>query len=309
MPRNFAIRLTCSYGDADSWVTLSNREETVEQILHQTWEFTCREHGAQRGIPQEVFEVAPLHDLRASQPQQTSPSDAKTVSVVPPIATQKKTSRSSQREYVHIPVVVYGRTDKCGTFQEETETVVVNSSGAQVRLRTRIEVGDNVYLLRRSSRAVQEVRVASLEASSPDELKVGLAFKQPILDFWKRSRKAPRIPKTLRVVVKGGDAKGNYFIQSAYTIDLSREGARLDGVGFLTTPGQIIEVRRLWRKARFRVVWIGQIGTAESNQVGVFRLQPDKDIWHVPLPKDEVELPPKKSKPSKKVTEKLTPVG
>lgn len=216
------------------------------------------------------------------------------------MATQEKTSRSSQREYVHIPVVVYGWTDKCGTFQEETETLVVNSSGAQVLLRTRIEVGDNVYLIHKSSRAVQEVRVASLEANSPSELKVGLAFKQPILDFWKRSRKTPRIPKKLSVVVKGGNPKSNYFRQSACTVDLSREGARLDGVGFLTTPGQIIEVRRLWRKAKFRVVWTGQIGTAESNQVGVFRLQPDKDIWHVPLPTDEAELPPKKNKPSKK---------
>ncbi len=301
MPRNFAIRLTCSYGDADSWVTLSNREETVEQILQQTWEFSCREHGAQRGIPQEVIEVAPLHDLQASQPKQPSPYDAKTVSVVLPVATEKKTPRSSQREYLRIPVAVYGWTDKCGTFQEEAETVVVNSGGAQVLLlRTKLEVGDNVYLIHKISRAVQEVRVASLEASSPSELKVGLAFKQPILDFWKRSRKTPRIPKTLRVVVKGGDARGNYFKQSAYTVDLSREGARLDGVGFLTTPGQIIEVRRRWRNAKFRVVWTGQIGTAESNQVGVFRLQPDKDIWHVALPTDEAELPPKKNKPSKK---------
>jgi hypothetical protein len=300
MPRKFAIRLTCSYGDADSWVTLSNREETVEQILQQTWEFSCPEHGAQRGIPLEVIEVAPLQDLRAPQPQQPSPYDAKTVSVAPPVATQKKTPRSSQRDYVRIPVVVYGWTDKCGTFQEETETLVVNSGGAQVLLKTRLEVGDNVYLIHKSSRAVQAVRVASLETGSPSELKVGLAFKQPILDFWKRSRKTPRIPKMLRVVVKGGDAKGNYFIQSAYTVDLSQEGARLDGVGFLTTPGQIIEVRRLWRKAKFRVVWTGQIGTAESNQVGVFRLQPDKDIWHVPLPTDEAGPPPKKHTPSKK---------
>jgi hypothetical protein len=78
-------------------------------------------------------------------------------------------------------------------------------------------------------------------------------------------------------------------------VDLSQDGARLDGVGFLTKPGDTIEVRRRWRKARFKVVWIGQIGTSESNHVGVFGLQSDKDIWHVELP--DVH---DKNKPAKK---------
>jgi len=297
MPRNFAIRLTCSYGDADSWVTLSNRDETVEQILQQTWDFTCREHGAQRGIPKEVIEVAPLKDLRPSQPSQYEPASA---SVEGQAGSGKKIPRSSARKFVRIPVVVYGWTNKCGKFQEETETIVVNSSGAQVLLKTRLELGDNIHLIHKGSREEEEMRVASLEACSVSEIKIGLAFKQPIPNFWKRTRKTPRVPKTLRVVVKGGDAKGNYFVQSAYTVDLSQEGARLDGVGFLTTPGQIIEVRRLWRKAKFRVVWTGQVGTAESNHVGVCRLESERDIWHVPLPADDAAQPPKKPKPPKK---------
>ena len=297
MPRKFAIRLSCAYGDADAWVTLGNREESVEEILQQSWEFKCREHGTQRGMPKEVIEVAPLEDLRPSQPSQ---AEAPAVSVAEPAASRKRIPRSSEREFMCVPVVVYGWTSKCGTFQEETETVIVNSRGAQVVLRTKLEPGDVVFLIHKSSQEVQEVRVASLEASTADEMKVGLAFKQPIPDFWKRSRKSPRIPKTMRVVVKGGDAEGNYFIQSAYTVDLSQEGARLDGVGFLTTPGQIVEIRRLWRKAKFRVVWTGQVGTTESNQIGVFRLQDDKDIWHVRLPEEEAVPPGKKPKPPKK---------
>jgi hypothetical protein len=297
MPRNFAIRLSCSYGDADSWVTLANRDESVEQILQQSWEFNCREHGVQRGIPKEVIEVAPLEDLRPSQPSQNvSP----TVPVAAPVVSQEEIQRSSVREFRRVPVVVYGWTSKCGTFHEETETVIVNSSGAQVLLRTKLELGDSVFLLHKSSRAVQEVRVAFLEASSQSEMKIGLAFQRPIPDFWRRTRKEPRVPKTLSVVVKGGDAKGHYFIQSAYTVDLSQEGARLDGVGLLTTPGEIVEIRRLWRKAKFRVVWTGQVGTAECNQIGVFRLQPEKNIWHVPLPGEEAAKPPKKPKPPKK---------
>ena len=100
------------------------------------------------------------------------------------------------------------------------------------------------------------------------------------------------------MTVKGIDAKGNPFAQSAFTVDLCKDGARLDGVGFLTKPGDTIEVRRRWRKARFKVVWIGQIGTSESNHVGVFGLRSDKDIWHVELP--DSDSPPDKDKPPKK---------
>src|SRR4029077_3126151 len=143
-------------------------------------------------------------------------------------------------------------------------------------------------------------RVAYLDAYSDRETRVGLAFKQPISDFWKKSRKKPRISKSLRVVVKGTDPKGHAFSQSAYTVDLSKDGARLDGIGFLTTPGQTTEVRRRWRKARFRVVWIGQVGSTESNQVGVFGLQAEKDIWGVPLPEAIAAHHSQNPKPAKK---------
>jgi hypothetical protein len=294
MPRNFAIRLRCPHGDADSWVTVSDREESVEQILQQTWEFKCREHGPQQGIPKEVMEVAPLDDLRPSPKTPTS------FAVPFPSAPAKKVLRSSERIPMRVPVVIYGFAGKDGAFHEDTETVLVNASGALVTLKAKLALGDTVFLIHKSSRQEQEVRVVYLDRYSDRETRVGLAFKQPISDFWKKNRKKPRIPKTLRVIVKGTDPKGHPFAQSAYTVDLSQDGARLDGIGFLTAPGQTIEVRRRWRKARFRVIWIGQIGTAESNQVGVFGLQSEKDIWRVELPKAAAAPPLQSSKPPKK---------
>ncbi len=293
MPRNFAIRLRCPHGDSDSWVTLSNREESLEQILQQTWEFKCREHGLQQGIPQEVMEVAPLDDPRHSQISQP------TFAVPFPNAPEKKIPRSGERVPMRVPVVIYGFAGKGGAFHEDTETVIVNPSGALVTLKTKLALGDTVFLIHKSSREEQEVRVVYLDAYSDRETRVGLAFKQPISDFWKKNRKKPRLPKTLRVIVKGTDPNGHPFVQSAYTVDLSQDGARLDGIGFLTSPGQTIEVRRLWRKARFRVVWIGQVGTTESNQVGVLRLDSEKDIWRVELPKTAAAPPAQSPKPPK----------
>ncbi len=199
------------------------------------------------------MEVASLEE--PGPPQKAQPTPAVPFTAV----STTKVPRSSERISLRVPVVIYGYAGKCGAFHEDAETVIVNYSGALVTLKTKLAMDDNVFL--------------------------GLAFKKTISDFWRRNRKKSRVPKTLRVLVKGTDHNGHPFTQSAYTVDLSQDGARLDGVGFLTSPGQTIEVRRRWRQARFRVVWIGQVGTTETNQIGVFRLQSEKDIWRIELPK------------------------
>ncbi|HEX8879624.1 MAG TPA: hypothetical protein VF749_06315 [Candidatus Acidoferrum sp.] len=295
MSGNFAIRLRCPLCEADSWVTLNDRRETYEQIQQQTWDFKCREHGAQRGTPNEVIGVAPLDEKAAA-----TEKSARTFGNPVPIETTKRVPRSSERMSVRIPVVVYGFTKDHGAFHEETETQTVNSSGALVMLKTKLAMGDSVFLMQKGSGLEQEVRVVYLDAYTDREMKVGLAFKYPIPDFWRRSRNQQRVPKTLRVVVKGRDSRGHPFKQSSYTVDLSQDGARLDGIGFLTSAGQTIEVRRLWRKKRFRVVWTGRVGTAEANQVGVVGLEREKDIWHVDLPEGDPGEDPGKGKPPKK---------
>src|SRR2546425_5998232 len=102
MPRNFAIRLSCPHGDSDSWVTLSNREESFEQILQQSWDFKCREHGPQQGIPREVIEVAPIDE--PPPPQEDQPS----LAVPFPDVPAEKIPRSSERISMRVPVVIYG---------------------------------------------------------------------------------------------------------------------------------------------------------------------------------------------------------
>jgi hypothetical protein len=295
MPGNFAIRLRCPLCEADSWVTLADRQETYEQIQQQTWDFKCREHGPQRGSPKEVIGVAPLDEKPAST-QESALTFANPISQ----EASKKTPRSSERMSLRIPVVVYGFTKDHGAFHEDTETQVVNASGALVMLKTKLAIGDSVFLVQKGSGLEQEVRVVYLDPYTDIETKVGLAFKFPIPDFWRRSRKQKRLPKALRVTVKGTDSRGHPFKQSSYTINLSHDGARLDGIGFLTSPGQTIEVRRLWRKKKFKVVWIGHVGTTEANQVGIVGLQEDKDIWHVELPEGEPDDEPGEAEPPKK---------
>ena len=47
---------------------------------------------------------------------------------------------------------------------------------------------------------------------------------------------------------------------------ISRSGARLASMGCLRGPGETIEVKRGWRKARFQVVWVGGDGTLQEHQ-------------------------------------------
>ena len=96
-----------------------------------------------------------------------------------------------------------------------------------------------------------------------------------------KRQKESRSPQAVRVWVYGSDPNGNPFSQTAYSVDVSRSGARLEGVGFLTTPGLTVEVKRGWKKARFRVVWVGETGTTRAGQVGISCLEPDKNIWGI----------------------------
>ena len=88
-----------------------------------------------------------------------------------------------------------------------------------------------------------------------------------------------RSPQAVRVWVSGSDPNGNPFSQSAHSLDISRGGARLDGVGFLTEAGMLLEVKRGWKKAQFRVVWVGELGTNRAGQVGIRCIEPEKNIW------------------------------
>ncbi|MBI2819224.1 MAG: hypothetical protein HYX73_04525 [Acidobacteria bacterium] len=97
-----------------------------------------------------------------------------------------------------------------------------------------------------------------------------------------KPRREPRNQVMVRVWVRGIDLNGNPFRQTARSLDISRNGARLDGLGLLTLPGTTIEVRRHWRKALFRVVWTGKRGTPQASHIGIVCLEPGTNVWNSP---------------------------
>src|SRR5438309_146956 len=67
--------------------------------------------------------------------------------------------------------------------------------------------------------------------------------------------------------------------QNCCTYEISATGARLVTPPGIKTVGQTIWLQRQNRRARYKVVWIGERGTALESQVGVETLEPANVIW------------------------------
>ncbi len=77
----------------------------------------------------------------------------------------------------------------------------------------------------------------------------------------------------------GMDSTGKPFSQTARTVDISGQGARLAGITGPKQLGDVIGVQHGDQKARFQVVWVGANGTAEQGQIGIACLDAGRCIW------------------------------
>jgi hypothetical protein len=270
---DYIVRLKCPYGDRDQLLILENRQETLKQILETAWDFECPVHGVQRELPLEGNE-------RALWVSAKSPSKNINVGSDKPV----RRMRSSKRLSVHVPVSVSGRSKDETAFREDTTTLLVNAGGGLLVLSAGVALGDTVTVANKQTRQEQSCRVAYVARDLHGKQRVGVAFNRPTPLFWRAQRRETRLSKRIRVRVRGSDPSGQKFVQKVCVVDVSRHGARVEDIGYLTRPGDMIEVRRYWQTARFRVAWIGAVGTPQAGQVGVVALDPQKNIWGVKLP-------------------------
>jgi hypothetical protein len=90
-------------------------------------------------------------------------------------------------------------------------------------------------------------------------------------------RQEPRVHIAIPVKVFP-DTKG-VESYSCCTYEISLLGARLAALPAVTKVGQVIWIQRQNRRARYKVIWIGEAGTAHAGQVGVETLEPANVIW------------------------------
>src|SRR5215510_12725398 len=69
----------------------------------------------------------------------------------------------------------------------------------------------------------------------------------------------------------------NYQLCCTYEISLT--GARLVAVAGVNKVGQILWIQRQNRRAKYKVIWIGEPDTELAQQVGVETLEPANVIW------------------------------
>jgi PilZ domain len=93
-------------------------------------------------------------------------------------------------------------------------------------------------------------------------------------------RREKRSFVALPVRAHGKDANGNNFRHPVCTLDLSPNGARINGLHSLTV-GQELTLEYQGNKIRFEVVWVGQSGTSRAGQAGLRALDPDKRLADV----------------------------
>lgn len=101
--------------------------------------------------------------------------------------------------------------------------------------------------------------------------------------MYRRNRNREKMVLAVRVI--GRTADGQEFDELTHTIDIAVNGGRLGGMQRLKLrQGEILEVRRQQRKARFRVVWIGEAGTSRFGHVGIQAIDVLPNFWGLDLP-------------------------
>jgi CheY-like chemotaxis protein len=84
----------------------------------------------------------------------------------------------------------------------------------------------------------------------------------------------PRLSVSQPIEVWGQDHQES-LPQTTSLIDLSHRGARVGGVAFHPKAGEVVHLVSDGVDARFRVIWVGELGTPQEGQIGLQSLKPD----------------------------------
>jgi CheY-like chemotaxis protein len=87
-------------------------------------------------------------------------------------------------------------------------------------------------------------------------------------------RSEPRLSVSQPVEVWSQDHQES-FPQTTSLIDVSHRGARVGGIAFHLKAGEVVHLVSDGVDARFRVIWVGEVGTPQEGQIGLQSLQPD----------------------------------
>ena len=106
-------------------------------------------------------------------------------------------------------------------------------------------------------------------------------------------RKHSRRVMVLGVRIVGRDSESGEFDELTHTLDIAIGGARVAGpYRRVLKIGDIVELRRKHRRARFRVVWVAAPGSGKDGQAGLKAIDGLADFWDLPMPLQGDVSPP-----------------
>src|SRR5947209_10436465 len=120
-----------------------------------------------------------------------------------------------------------------------------------------------------------------------------------------------RLVIALPIRVYGMGSDGKPFNQEARTLDITRDGARIDGLPQITA-GETVGVQYGENKARYKVIWVGEAGGNKEGQIGVQVVEPGPSVWHKILeatPEEARWVNPAQAPPSVAAVVKNPPAG
>ncbi len=130
------------------------------------------------------------------------------------------------------------------------------------------------------------------------------------------TRREARKEVTLSVRIFGTDSNGRPFSDCVSTVNVSLEGAMIEGLNRPIKAGEIIGLTYGKNKARFRGQWVGQPGSGQQGRMGIQNVLPGRCLWDIPLPQNGMDekgrvLAPSHPKPRMKcsTSAELRPAG
>lgn len=100
--------------------------------------------------------------------------------------TPEPSRRRSQRVILSLPITVRGEGGPSGaSFEENTQTLVVNAHGALITIAAKVEKGQTLRLSNGATQEEELCRVIYVGQMLGGKVQVGVEFHKPSPDFWR----------------------------------------------------------------------------------------------------------------------------
>jgi hypothetical protein len=102
----------------------------------------------------------------------------------PTIIARAAERRHGERQWVYLPVLVYGRTIESEPFHEGTEALRVNAGGGLITLTSPVRCGQRLLLINKVNQKEHECHVVAERSKYLQRTAVVVGFEEPASDFW-----------------------------------------------------------------------------------------------------------------------------